>query len=67
MRASEIREMSNDELNAKEVELIETLAVLKLRHKTNQLEGTARLAQTRRELARVKTIHRQRAVAAGQG
>lgn len=67
MRASEIREMSNDELNAKEAELVESLALMRLRHKTNQLEGTARLGQFRRDLARVKTIQRQRAAAAGQG
>lgn len=61
MRASEIREMSPDELAAKEVELVETVALLRLRHKTNQLESTARLGQARRDLARVKTIQRQRA------
>lgn len=64
MRASEIREMSSDELGAKEAELVETLALLRLRHKTNQLDGTARLGEARRDLARVKTIQRQRASAA---
>lgn len=65
MRASEIREMSPDEIAAKEVELVETLALLRLRHKTNQLESTARLGQARRDLARVKTIQRQRAAVQG--
>lgn len=64
MRAAEIREMTEQELDSKEIELIETLAVLRLRHKTNQLESTARLQETRRDLARLKTIRRQRAAVA---
>jgi len=64
MRAAEIREMTEQELDSKEIELIETLAVLRLRHKTNQLESTARLQETRRDLARLKTIRRQRTAVA---
>ena len=64
MRAAEFREMTEQELDAKEIELIETLAVLRLRHKTNQLESTARMQQARRDLARLKTIRRQRTAAA---
>jgi ribosomal protein L29 len=56
--------MTEQELDSKEIELIETLAVLRLRHKTNQLESTARLQETRRDLARLKTIRRQRTAVA---
>jgi len=60
MRAKEIRELSDDELGVKERELAEALFLLRLRHGTNQLESPAKLRQTRREFARVKTIRRER-------
>ncbi len=64
MRPAEFREMTAQELDSKEDELVETLAMLRLRHKTNQLESTARMRETRRDLARLKTIRRQRTAAA---
>lgn len=64
MRPAEFREMTEQELDSKEDELVETLAMLRLRHKTNQLESTARMRETRRDLARLKTIRRQRTAAA---
>ena len=60
MQAKDLRESSNDELAVKERELRESLFVLKLRHGTNQLENPARLKETRRDLARIKTILRAR-------
>jgi len=60
MEASELRENSDEELAMKERELKESLFLLRLRHKTNQLESSARLAQTRRDIARIKTIQRAR-------
>ena len=60
MEASELRENSDEELAVKERELKESLFLLRLRHKTNQLESSARLAQTRRDIARIKTIQRAR-------
>lgn len=65
MRARELRELSDAELAAKERELRESLFVLRLRHRTNQLESPARLRQTRRDIARVRTILRQRRAPAG--
>ncbi len=64
MRASELRDASDDELAVKERELQESLFFLRLRHGTNQLESPARLAQTRRDIARIKTIRTQRAAEA---
>jgi large subunit ribosomal protein L29 len=61
MRASELRESSDTELEVKERELEESLFLLRLKHGTNQLESPARLRTTRRDLARVRTIRRQRA------
>ncbi len=63
MRASELRELNDQELTSKEEELSESLVLLRLRHRTNQLESPARLRQTRRDLARVKTIRQQRLAA----
>lgn len=60
MEPKELRDSSNEELAVKERELKESLFLLRLRHKTNQLESAARLAQTRRDIARIKTIQRER-------
>jgi large subunit ribosomal protein L29 len=60
MQASELRENSGEELAVKERELKESLFVLRLRHGTNQLDSPARLRETRRDIARIKTIQRAR-------
>ncbi len=60
MQASEIRDLSPDELSLKERELRESLFLLKLRKGTNQLESSARLQQTKRDLARIHTVRRER-------
>jgi large subunit ribosomal protein L29 len=60
MRASEIRELSDDELAVKLRELRESLFVLRLRQGTNQLESPARLRQVRRDVARILTVLRAR-------
>ncbi len=60
MEPKDLRENSDEELVVKERELKESLFLLRLRHKTNQLESSARLAQTRRDIARIKTIQRAR-------
>ncbi len=60
MQAKELRELSDEELGVKHRELREALFVFRLRHGTNQLESPARLRQTRREIARIRTIQRQR-------
>jgi large subunit ribosomal protein L29 len=52
--------MSGDELKAKESELARELFNLRFRHASGQLEHTARLRTVRRDLARVKTVMRQR-------
>jgi len=65
MRASELHDASDEELVVKERELTESLFLLRLRRATNQLESPARLRQTRRDLARIKTIRRARELAGG--
>ena len=56
MQASEFRDLSIEELSVKEKELAEALFNLKFQHATGQLDNTAQLAKTRKDIARVKTI-----------
>jgi large subunit ribosomal protein L29 len=60
MRSSEVRDLSDHELEVKEHELREELFRLRLRHRTAQLEQTHKLVEVRRDIARVQTIRRQR-------
>ncbi len=63
MKARELKAMSEAELRQKEKEDTEELFNLKFQHATGQLENTERLAQVRRDLARVKTILREKILA----
>jgi large subunit ribosomal protein L29 len=56
MKASEFRDLSIEELEVKEKELAEALFNLKFQHATGQLDNTAQLGKTRKDIARVKTI-----------
>ena len=67
MAAKELHELGDEELRLKERELTESLLLLRVRHRTNQLESPARLRHTRRDIARVKTILQARASKAQQG
>ena len=60
MKASELRELSAEELQAKSDELRGELFNLKVKHSTGQLEDTARLAHLRRDVARCQTLLRER-------
>ena len=61
MQAKELRDLSDQELEVKERELRENLFRFRLRRGTNQLESPAALIQTRRDIARIKTIQGERA------
>ena len=56
MKASEYRDLNIEELVVKEKELSEALFNLKFQHATGQLDNTAQLKRTRKDIARVKTI-----------
>jgi len=58
--------MSEAELRQKDKEITEELFNLKFQHATGQLENTARLPQVRRDLARVKTLLREKEIAAAK-
>ena len=59
MKASEVRKMSAAELEAKLGELKKDLFQLRLQHATNQLENPVKIAEVKRDIARVKTIIRE--------
>ncbi|MBE0618432.1 MAG: 50S ribosomal protein L29 [Proteobacteria bacterium] len=63
MSAKELRELSSEELRAREAELRQELFNLRFQHATRQLENTARIPQAKREMARVLTMLRERQLA----
>jgi large subunit ribosomal protein L29 len=56
----EIRKKTISELNDELVDLKEELFKLRFQHATNQLENPQKLVSVRRDIARVKTILRER-------
>jgi large subunit ribosomal protein L29 len=60
MKARELREMSIDELRQKERDLKEELFNLRFQRATGQLENLMRMGQVKRDIARVKTISREK-------
>jgi len=67
MTAAEIRDMTEDEMRGRMAELQEELFRLRFRSATQQLESTALLGALRRDVARLKTILRQRELAGQNG
>ena len=59
MKAGEIRELSLEEMQRKVEDLKEALFNLRFQHEVGQLENPQKLKQTKREIARVKTIIRE--------
>ena len=60
MKASEVRAMSVAELNTKLDALKKDLFLLRMQHATNQLDNPQKLVQTKRDIARVKTMIREK-------
>ena len=61
MKANEIRKMSAAELESKLGDLKKDLFNLRLQHATNQLENPLRIAEVKKDIARVKTVLREQA------
>jgi large subunit ribosomal protein L29 len=62
MKAKELREQTAEELRVKESELYDQLFRLRFQAATAQLEKPAKIRQVRRDLARIKTVLRQKEV-----
>ena len=59
MKANEVRKMSAAELETKLGDLKKDLFQLRLQHATNQLENPGKIAEVKKDIARVKTILRE--------
>jgi large subunit ribosomal protein L29 len=59
MKPTEIRELSEEELENKESELKDQLFKLKFQHALGQLENTMKLKTIKQDLARIKTIRKE--------
>ncbi len=60
MKATEFREFTEDELLNKEEELKDQLFKLKFQHALGQLENAMKLKNIKKDLARIKTILREK-------
>jgi len=67
MRATDIRNLNEAEVARKLDEAHQELFNLRFQYSTGQLKNTARLSQVKREIARLRTILRERELAAAQG
>jgi large subunit ribosomal protein L29 len=63
MKASELRDLTVDELKDKEKDLHDQVFRLRLQKSMGQLDASNKVQATRRDLARVKTILRQKQTA----
>ena len=60
MKTTEIRKLSVEELTKKLDELKKDLFMLRMQHATNQLDNPMQIAATKKDIARVKTIIREK-------
>jgi len=64
MKASEIRELSPQELDAKLLALKDELFKLRFQQAINQLDNPMRLGAVKKDIARIKTVQREAELAA---
>jgi large subunit ribosomal protein L29 len=67
MQAKELRDLSIADLDQKRAELREEIGHLKLKRATSRLESPMKLRATKRDLARIETVLREKALAAEKG
>ena len=60
MKANEIRNLSVAELENKLADLKKDLFMLRMQHATNHLDNPTKISAVRRDIARVKTILREK-------
>ena len=61
MKAVELRDMDGESLRAKEQELDDQLFRMRIQKSLGQLEAPGKMKDVRRDLARIKTILREKA------
>ena len=60
MKANEVRKMSGAELETKLMDLKKDLFMLRMQHATNHLDNPTKISAVRRDIARVKTVLREK-------
>ena len=60
MKATEVRGLNNEELNAKLGDLKRDLFYLRMQHATNQLDNPIKINEVKRNIARIKTVIREK-------
>ena len=60
MKANEIRSMSVEDLDKRLMELKKDLFMLRMQHATNHLDNPVKISNVRRDIARVKTVLREK-------
>jgi large subunit ribosomal protein L29 len=60
MKANELTKLSVDELNKKLAELKDELFKLRFQHAINQLDNPHKIADVKKDIARVMTVIRQK-------
>jgi large subunit ribosomal protein L29 len=63
MKAAELRDLGVDELGVKERDLTEQLFRMRIQKSMGQLEAPEKIKTVRRDLARIKTVLRQKRTA----
>ena len=60
MKASEVRGLTAEELNAKLVDLKKDLFFLRMQHATNQLDNPMKIVEVKKNIAKIKTVIREK-------
>lgn len=62
MKPQEIRDLTNEELNKREIELKEEIFNLRIQIATQQTTNVARIGNLKKDLARVITIKKEKGI-----
>ena len=62
MRAKDLREMTIEELKGLEIEQKEKLYTLRFQLELSQLDDTTQIRQVKRDIARIKTLMREKEI-----
>ena len=64
LKATEIRDLTEDQMKDRLLQLKKEQFNLRFQRASGQLEKTSRIGEVRRDIARIKTVLRQKALAA---
>jgi large subunit ribosomal protein L29 len=64
MKSEEIRALSSEEMERKLTELKHELFNLRFQHEVGQLENPSKMKQSKRDIARIKTVLNEKALSA---